>query len=401
MEYRETGMQGEFPEASYADLPHGVREAGQYDEMQRMLWMDGAAALAKANATLAHENMFLRAMQENARLAHENKMLREANVYRMQALAPPGALGPPGLQQDTGPGWAGDPRAPPTYSSRSGSRQSSSREGLGGWMIHDCKGRKSAYLDRLKNSRKESDSSSTAAGSSQRGSLQMSAAASSQRGSVQMSAAPSSRSSQRSSLAMSPELSSKRGSLQMSAASSSQRGSLQMSAADSSHEESLPTPMPGTDDDQEELGADHQGPVTSAMMRNLPNDYTRTMLLDLLRTEGFEGTFDFVYLPHDFRSCSGLGYAFVNFNNLESAKQFREDFTGFNRWAVASDKVCEVTWSSLQGLEAHIERYRNSPVMHESIPEEQKPALFEGVDAVPFPPPTKKIRLPRHWHRRR
>lgn len=137
------------------------------------------------------------------------------------------------------------------------------------------------------------------------------------------------------------------------------------------------------------------------MMRNLPNDYTRNMLLALLHREGFNGTFDFLYLPVDFRSTSGLGYAFVNFEFHDDAERFRLHFTGFNHWSIASDKVCEVTWSSLQGLEPHIERYRNSPVMHESVPEEQKPALFKALERVPFPIPTKTIRMPRHWHRRR
>jgi len=136
------------------------------------------------------------------------------------------------------------------------------------------------------------------------------------------------------------------------------------------------------------------------MLRNLPNDYTRAMLLDLLHVEGFEGTFDFLYLPIDFRSKSGLGYAFINFSTTERAQQFCRHFTGFNRWTVGSDKVCEVSWSTLQGLDAHIERYRNSPVMHESTPDEHKPMLFEGSERLAFPPPTKKIRVPRHWSRR-
>jgi hypothetical protein len=125
------------------------------------------------------------------------------------------------------------------------------------------------------------------------------------------------------------------------------------------------------------------------------------MLLELLCSEGFAGTFDFLYLPVDFRSSAGLGYAFLNFTSYSSARRFRQHFTGFNRWAVASDRVCDVAWSSVQGLEAHIERYRNSPVMHESVPDAQKPMLFKGWEAVPFPPPTKKIKKPRHFNRGR
>jgi len=137
------------------------------------------------------------------------------------------------------------------------------------------------------------------------------------------------------------------------------------------------------------------------MMRNLPNNYTQKMLLDLLRAEGYEGKFDFVYLPVDFQSGSGLGYAFINLVTTEVAQDFRQHFTGFDQWTMASDKVCVVTWSEhLQGLSAHVERYRNSPVMHDSIPEDHKPLLFHGFESVPFPAPTKKIRAPRRWHRR-
>jgi len=142
-------------------------------------------------------------------------------------------------------------------------------------------------------------------------------------------------------------------------------------------------------------------PGSSVMLRNLPNDYTRTALLELMNAEGFEGKYDFVYLPIDFRSGCGLGYAFINFLSLEIAHEFREHFSGYSRWTVKSDKVCQVTWSSLQGLDEHIERFRNSPVMHESVSDEQKPAMFKGSERIAFPEPTKKIREPRHWHRRR
>jgi len=141
---------------------------------------------------------------------------------------------------------------------------------------------------------------------------------------------------------------------------------------------------------------------TSVMMKNVPNSYTRKMLLDLLETEGHAGTFDFVYLPMDFKSNLGLGYAFIDFTSPEEAKRFSEHFMGFNRWTTTgSDKVCEVAYSQLQGLEAHIERYRNSPVMHKSVPEDHKPLLFAGTEPAPLPAPTKDVRAPRQWNRRR
>merc|ERR1712039_631336 len=51
---------------------------------------------------------------------------------------------------------------------------------------------------------------------------------------------------------------------------------------------------------------------TTIMLRNLPNDYSRQMLLDLLDENGFQSSYDFVYLPMDVKRKVGLGYAFVN-----------------------------------------------------------------------------------------
>ena len=62
----------------------------------------------------------------------------------------------------------------------------------------------------------------------------------------------------------------------------------------------------------------------------------------------------------------------------------------------ASVCVCVVCWSSaFQGLLEHVERYRNSPVMHMTIPDEHKPALFSEGVRVPFPEPTQLVSVPR------
>jgi hypothetical protein len=140
---------------------------------------------------------------------------------------------------------------------------------------------------------------------------------------------------------------------------------------------------------------------TTVMVRNLPNNYSRQMLMDLINSEGFAKSYDFIYLPIDFKSRASLGYAFVNLTNHAAAKRFRDMFDGFSNWILPSRKVCGVNWSGPhQGLEAHIERYRNSPVMHEAVPDIYKPALFVDGQRAVFPPPTKKLRAPRvrHFH---
>jgi len=134
---------------------------------------------------------------------------------------------------------------------------------------------------------------------------------------------------------------------------------------------------------------------TTLMLRNIPNSYSRDMLLKLLDQEGFEGCYDLVFVAVDFRKFAGLGYGFVNFTSHENAERAKEKFEGFNRWQAKSKKVCKVNWSSpLQGLSAHVEHYRNSVVMHESVPDCHKPALFIGGVRQAFPSPTRQIREP-------
>lgn len=135
---------------------------------------------------------------------------------------------------------------------------------------------------------------------------------------------------------------------------------------------------------------------TTVMIRNMPNNYTREMLLELVDSMGFVGTYDFAYLPIDFNSQAGLGYAFINFESVARAQSCFDKMEGFSDWKVPSEKVCTVTWSSpTQGFEAHIERYQNSPVMHHSLPDEWKPVLLQQGVRIPFPPPTKPIKTPK------
>lgn len=139
---------------------------------------------------------------------------------------------------------------------------------------------------------------------------------------------------------------------------------------------------------------------TTVIMRNIPNNYTREMLLNLLDSEGFARKYDFVYMPVDFNTQAGLGYAFVNLVSPAWAQAFWTHLEGFQNWALPSEKVCALNWSCpLQGFEAHVERYRNSPVMHEAMPDAWKPVIFIRGERLPFPPPTKPIKAPKNRSR--
>merc|ERR1712113_1234839 len=135
--------------------------------------------------------------------------------------------------------------------------------------------------------------------------------------------------------------------------------------------------------------------MTTVIVRNIPVEYTRQMFLDMLDNAGFAGRYDFVYMPRDFQRSFGLGYVFVNFVSAEDAWQAFEHFQGFRAWEIPSQKICEVGWSSRhQGLQDQIKRYRNSPLMHESVPDEYKPVLFQKGVRIEFPSPTIPLKPP-------
>eukprot|EP00913_Durusdinium_trenchii_P030602 g28660.t1 len=96
-----------------------------------------------------------------------------------------------------------------------------------------------------------------------------------------------------------------------------------------------------------------------------------------------------------------LGYAFINMVDREAVDALWRTFDGFKAWALPSAKVCAVRWSGPhQGYEAHVERYRNSPVMHKSVPDEYRPVIFLRGQRQSFPAPTKFIKPPQVQSRR-
>eukprot|EP00438_Fugacium_kawagutii_P018468 Skav204797 [mRNA] locus=scaffold763:452964:459404:+ [translate_table: standard] len=153
---------------------------------------------------------------------------------------------------------------------------------------------------------------------------------------------------------------------------------------------------PQVEEKAERIKGKREKPKTTVMLRNLPNNYTRSMLLQLLNEQGFLGKYDFFYLPMDFDRKANLGYAFVNLVSADHVDEFWRIFHGFGSWSFPSSKVCNVSWSGpKQGLKAHVDRYKNSPVMHKSVPEEYKPMIFS--DGVPkrFPAPTIRVQHPK------
>ena len=114
---------------------------------------------------------------------------------------------------------------------------------------------------------------------------------------------------------------------------------------------------------------------TTVMIRNIPNKYNQSIMLGLLEEAGLQGTFDFFYLPIDFRNRCGLGYAFVNFlshgDAVKAYKYFHQ-----RRWdEFNSKKVCEITYGRVQGRDALVQHFKSAKFP--STDAEYCPLVFE------------------------
>ncbi|CAL5082514.1 unnamed protein product [Urochloa decumbens] len=102
---------------------------------------------------------------------------------------------------------------------------------------------------------------------------------------------------------------------------------------------------------------------TSLMIRNLPNDFRRTRLMQIIDQHcsienekissggGIKSEYDFLYLPMDFRTGANKGYAFVNLTTPEAARRLHDHLHGL-RWKVnGSGKTCEVDLADVEGLD--------------------------------------------------
>lgn len=127
--------------------------------------------------------------------------------------------------------------------------------------------------------------------------------------------------------------------------------------------------VPKVNDFKAQSVEDSDKPVTTLMIRNIPNRYTRKMLMCELDSLGFLGQYDFIYVPMDRNTHWNVGYAFVNFVKPENAKRCIEMLTDyrFRRFRRSSSKVTQVSAAHIQGLEKNMEHYSNTAVQSSRI----------------------------------
>ncbi|KAF4729436.1 hypothetical protein FOZ62_024894 [Perkinsus olseni] len=127
-----------------------------------------------------------------------------------------------------------------------------------------------------------------------------------------------------------------------------------------------------------EIGPTPQGGLTTWMMRNVPNRYTQGELMQEISFSGFEGKFDFFYLPIDRVSMANAGYCFINFTTAEYASEFFDSFAGRVLGRFGSRKVVEVVPAAIQGFYQNLSHYSKKVVATEDNPELRPIFLVNG-----------------------
>ncbi|KAJ7529187.1 hypothetical protein O6H91_15G037100 [Diphasiastrum complanatum] len=126
---------------------------------------------------------------------------------------------------------------------------------------------------------------------------------------------------------------------------------------------------------------------TTLMIKNIPNKYTSKMLLVSI-DEHHHGTYDFIYLPIDFKNKCNVGYAFINMIDASHIVPFYQAFNGKKWEKFNSEKVASLAYARIQGKAALVSHFQNSSLMNED--KRCRPILFhsEGPnvgDQEPFP----------------
>ncbi|KAF5838586.1 RNA recognition motif 2-domain-containing protein [Dunaliella salina] len=116
---------------------------------------------------------------------------------------------------------------------------------------------------------------------------------------------------------------------------------------------------------------------TTLMIKNIPNKYTQKMLLATV-DEQFKGTYDFFYLPIDFKNKCNVGYAFINMVQPIDIIPLMHRFNNRKWERFNSEKVCSISYARIQGRAALVQHFQNSSLMHED--KRCRPILFTVED---------------------
>lgn len=101
---------------------------------------------------------------------------------------------------------------------------------------------------------------------------------------------------------------------------------------------------------------------TTVMIQNIPNKYTKDLMLELINRK-FKGKYDFFYLPIDMKFQCNVGYAFINFVDQKTLLHFFREFHSIKWPNFNSEKICHLSYARLQGRKQCEEHFADSVLM--------------------------------------
>ncbi len=87
---------------------------------------------------------------------------------------------------------------------------------------------------------------------------------------------------------------------------------------------------------------------TTLMVKNIPNKFNQNLLLSII-DQNFKGTYDLFIMPTDVNKSKNFGYCFINFTSVYYIPYFYFLFNGKMWSRTNSKKICELTYSKVQG----------------------------------------------------
>ena len=118
---------------------------------------------------------------------------------------------------------------------------------------------------------------------------------------------------------------------------------------------------------------------TTVMIKNIPNKFTRDLLLSII-DQHFKGAYDLFILPTDVNRYKNFGYSFINFTCSYYIPYFYFLFNG-KKWSnTNSEKICEITYSKIQGRTNLLSHYPNKIIFRN---DESKKYIIDQKFIIP------------------
>lgn len=121
--------------------------------------------------------------------------------------------------------------------------------------------------------------------------------------------------------------------------------------------------------------------MTTVMIRSIPNRCSQHELIAELEAAGFQGCFDFLYIPLDVRTMSNVGFAFVNFTQPAQALRCMRELPKHHFKRQKAGKAVAVLPAHMQGLEANLRHYEKTAVNTSRL-RQRRPVVMNVFNAV-------------------